>query len=154
MERLRETLWGGWGEAQFPSSIMVHQNPLILTEEKRVELENGGGSKALTRQIRDSIGKNFVEYCETREAMYAENPTAAPDWWKPADPEMQTVRSMEEVATTDNAVILGNYAKSWLWEMQVGFIVSVDIRIFIRKLKVQAASGLSSSSCGRNWRAL
>ena len=43
---------------------MVHQNPLVLDKEKRDQLENGGGSKAVTRAVGECVGKNFVVYCE------------------------------------------------------------------------------------------
>ena len=96
---------------------MVHQNPLVLDNEKRQDLENGGGTKGQTKATREGIGQNFVLYCENREKLFAEQPKDAPGWWIPG----LEVRTMEQVATVEHAVILGNYAKNWIKEMQVGF---------------------------------
>ena len=101
---------------------MVHQNPLVLDKEKRDQLENGGGSKAVTRAIRESIGNNFVVYCENAEKVYARDLHTAPSWWTPGKEEDKVVvRTMDQVASVNNSVILGYYAKNWIWEMQVIF---------------------------------
>ena len=46
---------------------MVHQNPLVLDEEQRRVLENGGGTSETTNALRMVIGKNFEEYCVYHE---------------------------------------------------------------------------------------
>ena len=98
---------------------MVHQNPFVLTEEKRKVLETGGGTKEATKAIRKGFGNNFVAYCETREEAFLTNPENAPEWWGAPEGEGREPKSMAGVAIEQNAQLLGTYFKNWLWEKQV-----------------------------------
>ena len=102
---------------------MVHQDPLVLSADTRTDLENGGGTKDSTKATREAIGLNFVVFCERSEASYAADPASAPDWWSGSP--MGEPRTMKEISVRESAGILGNYAKTWIWEMQVCLFVSL-----------------------------
>ena len=47
---------------------MVGHCRFLLTEEKKAEMEEGGGTKESTKVMRKTIGANFQQYVEEREA--------------------------------------------------------------------------------------
>ena len=107
--------------SKFALFRMVHQDPLVLSAATRTDLENGGGTKDATKATREAIGLNFKVFCERSEYAYAADPASAPDWWTASATGEQ--RGMKEIAVRENSGILGNYAKTWIWEMQVCLFV-------------------------------
>ena len=99
-------------------SAMVNHSRFVLTEEKKTEMEEGGGTKESTKLIRKSIGANFVQYVEDREAMWCGDSSEAPSWWTPPV-GLGAPRPVEVIATLDNSRLVGYYARDWLWEAQV-----------------------------------
>ena len=98
---------------------MVHQNALVISEEIRQDLEDGGGTKSKTRAVRATFGLNFVAYCESREEAWCMAPLASPDWWLLKKGLLGGPRTMAELCHEANCELLGRYFKNWLWEMQV-----------------------------------
>ena len=101
------------------SSRMVHQNALVISEETRQDLEDGGGTKSKTRAVRATFGLNFVAYCESREEAWCTAPLPSPAWWVQKEGELGGPRTMAELCHEVNSELLGRYLKNWLWEMQV-----------------------------------
>ena len=95
---------------------MVHQNPLVLDEEQRRVLENGGGTSETTNALRLVIGKNFEEYCVYHEEEWCKKPLEAPDWWTNAAGKP---RKVEELLLDECLPVFSGYLKNWLWTMQV-----------------------------------
>ena len=95
---------------------MVHQNPLVLDEEQRRVLENGGGTSETTNALRMVIGKNFEEYCVYHEEEWCKKPLEAPDWWTNAAGKP---RKVEELLLDECLPVFSGYLKNWLWTMQV-----------------------------------
>ena len=49
-----------------------------------------------------------------RGKVYARDPHTAPSWWTPREEEDKVVvHSMDQVASVNNSVILGNYARKF-----------------------------------------
>ena len=99
-------------------TAMVNHGRFVLTEEKKTEMEEGGGTKESTKVIRKAIGANFVQYVADREAMWCGDSSQAPKWWTPPG-GLGAPRTVEELATLDNCCLMGYYARDWLWEAQV-----------------------------------
>ena len=98
---------------------MVHQNSLVISEETRQDLEDGGGTKSKTRAVRAIFGLNFVAYCDGREEAWCTAPLSSPVWWMQKEGELGGPRTMAELCLELNSELLGRYFKNWLWEMQV-----------------------------------
>ena len=62
---------------------MVGHCRFLLTEEKKAEMEEGGGTKESTKVMRKTIGANFQQYVEEREAWWCGDPREAASWWTP-----------------------------------------------------------------------
>ena len=99
-------------------SAMVNHSSFVLTEERKTEMEESGGTKDSTKVIRKAIGANFVQYVEEREAMWCGDSSSAPSWWTPPE-DLGAPRTVEEIATRENSWLVGHYARDWLWEAQV-----------------------------------
>ena len=97
---------------------MVGHCRFLLTEEKKAEMEEGGGTKESTKVMRKTIGANFQQYVEEREAWWCGDPREAASWWTPPG-GLGEPRRVEEIATMDNAWLVGHYARDFLWEAQV-----------------------------------
>ena len=84
-------LWRGGEELQVDlvrlvaGTAMVNHGRFVLTEEKKTEMEEGGGTKESTKVIRKAIGANFVQYVADREAMWCGDSSQAPNWWTPPE---------------------------------------------------------------------
>lgn len=97
---------------------MVHQNPLVLDEAQRKVLESGGGTAETTKAKRATVGKNFEEYCGSREEGWCNLQEAAPEWWSNGDGKPRSLKEL--VGLGDECLpVLRGYLKNWLWEMQV-----------------------------------
>ena len=94
---------------------MVYQSALALSAEQRKCLEEGGGTKEMTKVLRETYGTNFEQYILSREDEWCREPQGAPDWWLAN--ERGQPRVMEELVIDSR--LLGIYVKNWLWEMQV-----------------------------------
>ena len=89
---------------------------LVLDEEQRRVLENGGGTSETTNALRMVIGKNFEEYCVYHEEEWCKKPLEAPDWWTNAAGKP---RKVEELLLDECLPVFSGYLKNWLWTMQV-----------------------------------
>ena len=76
---------------------MVGHCRFLLTEEKKA---------------------NFQQYVEEREAWWCGDPREAASWWTPPG-GLGEPRRVGEIATMDNAWLVGHYARDFLWEAQV-----------------------------------
>ena len=99
---------------------MVGHFRLVLTEEKKAAMEEGGGTKESTKTMRKSIGSNFQQYVEERESWWCGDSGEAASWWTPPG-GLGAPRRVEEIATLENAWLVGHYARDWLWEAQVRY---------------------------------
>ena len=97
---------------------MVKHQRLLLSEEKKAEMERGGGTKESTRAIRKAVGADFVEYLEQREAGWCGDTSEAASWWRPPG-GLGAPRKVEEIASMDDAWLISHFARDFLWEAVV-----------------------------------
>lgn len=97
---------------------MVKHKRLLLSEEKKAEMERGGGTRESTKAIRKAVGAQFMEFVEEREAGWCADPSQAANWWTPPG-GLGEPRKVLELATLDTACLISHFARDFLWEAVV-----------------------------------